>query len=374
MKIVLDLETTGFKPEEGEEILQCSIITELGDVLLNEFYKPVSKTEWPEAETVNHISPDSLKDMPPFSDSVKKIEDILKEADALIGCNPEFDIGFLKAYGVSVPDTLEVIDAQQIYTKRYPGKKRLVVMAEKLGYDWGNENAHDGLADCRATLFCYNKLCPRDMSDVKTVDSIVKLFPISKEEYFSFYNKVEKVLKERSLIGNERAIHLDTPAGTLTVELSNGTSLQAWIGLTPKGTDYYKDLALAEVVEGDLVREGEASHDVNLYVWGDIDECYSHRFNLRREDMAEYIEEPLSKEELIDIIADYFSQQEPNERILEKIYEPLILTADLSEVNDEGAYISKENAAYRDNLINTLEHKDIEFLQYILKRIRKEEV
>lgn len=30
--------------------------------------------------------------------------------------------------------------------------------AEYYGYDWENDTAHDSLADCRATLYCYQKM------------------------------------------------------------------------------------------------------------------------------------------------------------------------------------------------------------------------
>lgn len=36
--------------------------------------------------------------------------------------------------------------------------QKLSTCAEYYGYDWGNDTAHDSLADCKATLFCYNAM------------------------------------------------------------------------------------------------------------------------------------------------------------------------------------------------------------------------
>ena len=34
----------------------------------------------------------------------------------------------------------------------------LSTCAAYYGYDWGEDKAHDSLADCKATLFCYNRI------------------------------------------------------------------------------------------------------------------------------------------------------------------------------------------------------------------------
>lgn len=36
--------------------------------------------------------------------------------------------------------------------------QKLTKCAEYYGYDWENDTAHDSLADCRATLYCYQKM------------------------------------------------------------------------------------------------------------------------------------------------------------------------------------------------------------------------
>ena len=61
MKLIFDTETTGLDPMR-DEILQLSIIDENEDVLFNDYLKPTRKTEWPDAERINHISYMMVKD------------------------------------------------------------------------------------------------------------------------------------------------------------------------------------------------------------------------------------------------------------------------------------------------------------------------
>lgn len=60
-RVYLDTETTGLHPEEGDEILSLTIVDANGRLLFDERFKPKHKKEWPEAQTVNHISPDDVE-------------------------------------------------------------------------------------------------------------------------------------------------------------------------------------------------------------------------------------------------------------------------------------------------------------------------
>lgn len=49
-----------------------------------------------------------------------------------------------------------IIDVKICYSEY--AKDLLTKCAEYYGYDWGTDIAHDSLADCRATLYCYKKM------------------------------------------------------------------------------------------------------------------------------------------------------------------------------------------------------------------------
>lgn len=179
--IVIDTETTGFHPYDGDELLQVSIIDTDGNVLFDEYFKPQHRTEWKEAEQVNGISPEMVADRPAISEKISEINAIIKNSDTIIGYNTQFDIGFLKANGAIVPDDLETVDVMEDFAKIY-GEwnsargsykwQKLTRAAEYYGYDWSQraETAHNSLGDCFATLYVYKKLTTDTMTIERVID------------------------------------------------------------------------------------------------------------------------------------------------------------------------------------------------------------
>lgn len=179
--IIIDTETTGFHPYDGDELLQVSIIDTDGNVLFDEYFKPQHRTEWKEAEQVNGISPEMVADRPAISEKISEINAIIENSDTIIGYNTQFDIGFLKANGAIVPDDLETVDVMEDFAKIY-GEwnsargsykwQKLTRAAEYYGYDWSQraETAHNSLGDCYATLFVYKKLTTDTMTIERVID------------------------------------------------------------------------------------------------------------------------------------------------------------------------------------------------------------
>ena len=179
--IIIDTETTGFHPYDGDELLQVSIIDTDGNVLFDEYFKPQHRTEWKEAEQVNGISPEMVADRPAISEKISEINAIIENSDIIIGYNTQFDIGFLKANGAIVPDDLETVDVMEDFAKIY-GEwnsargsykwQKLTRAAEYYGYDWSQraETAHNSLGDCYATLFVYNKINSDTMIIERVID------------------------------------------------------------------------------------------------------------------------------------------------------------------------------------------------------------
>lgn len=179
--IIIDTETTGFHPYDGDELLQVSIIDTDGNVLFDEYFKPQHRTEWKEAEQVNGISPEMVADRPAISEKISEINAIIENSDTIIGYNTQFDIGFLKANGAIVPDDLETVDVMEDFAKIY-GEwnsargsykwQKLTRAAEYYGYDWSQraETAHNSLGDCYATLYVYKKLTTDTMTIERVID------------------------------------------------------------------------------------------------------------------------------------------------------------------------------------------------------------
>lgn len=163
--IVIDLETTGLNPIHNE-ILQVAIIDGNGKVLLNEYCKPKHTQTWPEAEAINHITPEIVADKPKFKKIIPEINKILKKADTIIGYNIEFDLTQLLCNGVSKKHIVHkkihdvMLEFADIYGEKLPNGKqkwqKLTKCAEY--YDYKYDNAHDALDDVKATLHCFKKI------------------------------------------------------------------------------------------------------------------------------------------------------------------------------------------------------------------------
>ncbi len=161
-KVILDFETTGLS-HNYDEILQVSAIDQDGNILINEYCKPKNICEWKEAEEIHNITSSMVKDKKPFEDYVEVLTDILTNADEIIIYNADFEVGFLKKYGVEFNNNIydlmyvfaEVYGQWNEYYGNYTWKSLNDCC---LYYGYYLSNAHDSLEDCKATLYCYNKV------------------------------------------------------------------------------------------------------------------------------------------------------------------------------------------------------------------------
>lgn len=164
--IVLDTETTGLS-SNYDEILQLSIIDNDGNTLYNQYFKPQHCSEWKQAQAVNGISPEMVKDCPSITAELPKIQAIFSSVGKIVGYNTQYDLSFLQATGVNIAEDTEIIDVMRDFAEIYGewndyyGEykwQKLTTCADYYGYDWGSDTAHDSLSDCRATLYCYNQM------------------------------------------------------------------------------------------------------------------------------------------------------------------------------------------------------------------------
>ena len=160
-KVILDFETTGLNAKY-DEILQVSAIDQDGNILINEYCKPKSITSWKDAEAINNISPEMVKYKKPFEDYIDILSDVLTNTDEIIIYNAEFELSFLKKYGVKFNDN--IYDLMLEFSKTYGSWNDYwqsytwqSLSTCCIYYGYYLKNAHDSLEDCKATLYCYKK-------------------------------------------------------------------------------------------------------------------------------------------------------------------------------------------------------------------------
>lgn len=161
--ICLDVETTGL--DYGyDEILQISILDGTGRILMNEYIQPRSRTEWPIAEEIHHISPEMLKDCESLQTFMPSIQKIIDSADLIVGYNVVFDLMFLTIAGLSLPDQVIISDVMQDFApicgdwNDYFGDytwKSLSTCASYFDYQISENDYHNSLTDAKVTLYCF---------------------------------------------------------------------------------------------------------------------------------------------------------------------------------------------------------------------------
>jgi DNA polymerase-3 subunit epsilon len=149
---VLDLETTGFG--NSDEILQIGIIDQHGNVLMNQFIKPVVcelHDRWKHALEESHgITPERVINCPSLISVLPVLKEITQGKHIII-YNSAFDMRFL-------PDDVKnsfgkVSCCMNEFTVQNNKKKVSLAVAAKIaGYDFNEAEAHDAIYDCKATL------------------------------------------------------------------------------------------------------------------------------------------------------------------------------------------------------------------------------
>lgn len=126
-------------------------------------FAQAKEKDWAAAARVNGITPEMVKDAPYPHDLIPKVKGIFEAADLLIAYNNQFDLSFLRRWGIS-DSGKEQYDVMLEFAQEY-GEwneyfgdykwQKLSTAASYYGYKF---KAHDSLEDVRATLYVYKKL------------------------------------------------------------------------------------------------------------------------------------------------------------------------------------------------------------------------
>lgn len=164
--LILDAETTGLSPV-SDDILELSIINGSGVTLHTSRYNSWYPDWSEEAQLVNRITPEMVRDLPTFESDAPKISGLLRRASVLVGYNICFDLDFLACSGVKFPavpvcDVME--DFAVVYGEwadwidDYGGWKWQRLTTAGKYYDIDITGAHGSLKDCLITLAVMKKI------------------------------------------------------------------------------------------------------------------------------------------------------------------------------------------------------------------------
>ncbi|MEL7211254.1 MAG: DNA polymerase III subunit epsilon [Pseudomonadota bacterium] len=164
-EIVLDTETTGFEPGEGDRIVEIGAVELWNHVATGKTYHQYINPErsMPQAAfEVHGLGDDFLRDKPVFADIAQAFVDFIGEAKLVIH-NAAFDMKFLNAeLGWVKRPALpmdQAIDTLMIARKKFPGSPAsLDALCRRFGIDNSSRTLHGALLDSEILAEVYLEL------------------------------------------------------------------------------------------------------------------------------------------------------------------------------------------------------------------------
>lgn len=179
-QIVLDTETTGLSPQNGDRIIEIGCVELVGRKLTGNnlhFYLNPERDSHEDALRIHGISNEFLKDKPKFASVADDLLAYLKDAELIIH-NAPFDMGFLnkelellgraplKGWVAKVTDTL------MMAKEAFPGKRNsLDALCDRLEVDNSGRTLHGALLDAELLADVYINLTRGQNSLVMEVGS-----------------------------------------------------------------------------------------------------------------------------------------------------------------------------------------------------------
>jgi DNA polymerase-3 subunit epsilon len=164
-EIVLDTETTGFKPEEGHKIIEIGALELKGGLRTGEYYHVYINPERDvpqEAYNVHGISSQFLKDKPIFNHIARDFLEFIGESPIIIH-NAKFDMKFLN-YELNLVNKPTInfnqaIDTLIMARKKYPGSPAsLDALCKRFNIDLSGRDKHGALLDSELLADVYLEL------------------------------------------------------------------------------------------------------------------------------------------------------------------------------------------------------------------------
>ncbi|PWC89151.1 DNA polymerase III subunit epsilon [Azospirillum sp. TSH100] len=164
-EIVLDTETTGFKPEEGHRLVEIGCIELVNHLATGERFHVYLNPERdmpPEAFAVHGLSSEFLADKPLFNDIAGDFVAFIGDAPLVIH-NAAFDMHFLnwelKIAGYPVMPKDRAIDTLLMARQKFPGSPAtLDALCKRFGVDNSNRTLHGALLDAQLLAEVYLEL------------------------------------------------------------------------------------------------------------------------------------------------------------------------------------------------------------------------
>ncbi len=194
-QVILDTETTGFKPEEGHRVIEFAGLEMIDRKLTGnklQLYINPQRLIDAGAMKVHGITDEYVADKPVFAEVVDEIIEFINGSELIIH-NAKFDMGFLnhhfnqigKSNGrIKSADSYikGVIDTLAIARQKFPGgKNSLDALCDRFKVDRSIRDYHGALVDCKLLADVYLALT-REQINLLEADAVNKV----QQQDFSF--------------------------------------------------------------------------------------------------------------------------------------------------------------------------------------------
>ena len=165
-EIVLDTETTGFKPEDGHRVIEIGcveLVNHLPSSQTKQWYINPEREVPEDAVRVHGITTEFLADKPLFREIAVAFLEFIGDAP-IIAHNATFDVNFLDAElkRLALPPLgpgRKVIDTVQLARQKFPGSPAsLDALCKRFGIDNSGRSLHGALLDSTLLAEVYLEL------------------------------------------------------------------------------------------------------------------------------------------------------------------------------------------------------------------------
>lgn len=165
-EIVFDTETTGFKPEEGERLVEIGAVELVNHIPTGRTYHQYINPEKEvpeEAYRVHGLNYEFLKNYPKLSEIAQDFINFVGDDGILIAHNATFDINFInyefKHHGFQTYSWDRVVDTLEIARNKFPGARNsLDALCRRFNIDNSARTKHGALLDAELLAEVYLEL------------------------------------------------------------------------------------------------------------------------------------------------------------------------------------------------------------------------
>tara|TARA_B100000925_G_scaffold249014_1_gene199894 strand:- start:316 stop:1005 length:690 start_codon:yes stop_codon:yes gene_type:complete len=196
-EIVLDTETTGLSPDNGDRIVEIGCVELINHVPTNNTYQVYLNPEKdmdPGAEKVHGLTNEFLLDKPKFIEIADSFLDFIGDSN-LIAHNADFDINFLNSELLRAKkdkiNNDRVIDTLKIARSKFPGARNsLDALCKRFFVDNSNRSLHGALLDSELLAEVYLELVGGKEPDLEFSTKTIKTNNIQ--------NRISKVSRRKN--------------------------------------------------------------------------------------------------------------------------------------------------------------------------------